>query len=183
MIQPNLKAQHQTPHALQTYQIQAHLVKIGSSSLQVFVLLGTSKLLQTIKNTHNTSILTGQMYITELLDGNDEQFLDMMRMQKPIFKILCNQIAKNPVGTVSRLPLEEQVAIFFYIVGPHQAVEQLRINFSTAAKQFKVKNILNLQLLASSIRASPPTQNFTNTLINFWGIGQHTHSCIPLSIC
>ncbi|KNZ48623.1 uncharacterized protein VP01_552g2 [Puccinia sorghi] len=84
--------------------------------LQVFVLLGAYKLLQKIKTPCNTSNLPGQMYITELLDGNDEQ-MDMMQMRKPIFKVFSNQIPKTPVDTVSRLLLEEQVAIFLYTVG------------------------------------------------------------------
>ncbi|KNZ63446.1 uncharacterized protein VP01_11426g1 [Puccinia sorghi] len=91
--------------------------------LQVFVLLGAYRLLQTIKTPRNTSILTSQMYIKELLDGNDERFLDMMRIWKPLFEILCNQIAKTSLFSC-------------ILLATHQAIEQLRIDFSTAAKQF-----------------------------------------------
>jgi hypothetical protein len=38
-------------------------------------------------------------------------------MQPPVFLKLCGEVAQAPVKQVSRLPVEEQVAIFLYVVG------------------------------------------------------------------
>ena len=93
--------------------------KCGSHlTLTVMGITALYHLLHSLKTPYNTSLMTGSTYITELLEGNDRRFLDMMRMNKDVFLKLCREIANTGIEPSSRmLPLEEQVGIFMYIVG------------------------------------------------------------------
>nr|XP_023929274.1 uncharacterized protein LOC112040624 [Quercus suber] len=76
-----------------------------------------------------TSILTGRSYVIEILEGNPQVCYDIFRMDKTIFRHLCNELKRlhlleEDTGIVS---VEEAVATVLFIVG-HNADYRLTAN-------------------------------------------------------
>jgi len=67
------------------------------------------------KQPYHTSILSGQMWVRELLGGNPQCIKDQLGMAKHVFRQLILQIASRTSATHTRhVGLDEQVAIFLY---------------------------------------------------------------------
>ena len=63
----------------------------------------------------HTSILSGQQWIDELIDGHDSQFYNEMDMQKHIFWNLLTKLQRNSgLGDTKHVSSEEQLAIFLH---------------------------------------------------------------------
>ena len=76
-----------------------------------------------------TSILSGRSYVIEVLEGNPQMCYDIFRMDKTIFRHLCNEwkrphLLEEDTGIVS---VEEAIGIVLFIVG-HNADYQLTAN-------------------------------------------------------
>ena len=76
-----------------------------------------------------TSILSGRSYVIEVLEGNAQVCYYIFRMDKTIFRHLCNELKrlhllKEDTGWVS---VEESVGTVLFIVG-HNADYQLTAN-------------------------------------------------------
>jgi hypothetical protein len=66
---------------------------------------------------YHTSILTGRMWLTKFLGGNPRCIKDQLGMRKHVFKQLVWQLyLKTSVTHTHHMDLEEQVAIFLYII-------------------------------------------------------------------
>ena len=66
-----------------------------------------------------TSILSGRSYVIEVLEGNPQMCYDIFRMDKTIFRHLCNKLTQlhlleEDIGWVS---VEEFVGTVLFIVG------------------------------------------------------------------
>ena len=67
------------------------------------------------KQPYHTSILSGQMWVRELLGGNPQRIKDQLGMAKNLFSQLVRQISLQTSATHTRhVGLDEQVAIFLY---------------------------------------------------------------------
>ncbi|KAK7846115.1 hypothetical protein CFP56_008351 [Quercus suber] len=76
-----------------------------------------------------TSILSGRSYVIEVLEGNPQVCYDIFRMDKTIFRHLCNELKRlhlleEDTGIVS---VEEAVGTVLFIVG-HNADYRLTAN-------------------------------------------------------
>nr|XP_023906296.1 uncharacterized protein LOC112018017 [Quercus suber] len=90
-----------------------------------------------------TSILTGRSYVIEILEGNPQVCYDIFRMDKTIFRHLCNELKRlhlleEDTGIVL---VEEAVATVLFIVG-HNADYRLTVNrfqhsLETIQRQFR----------------------------------------------
>src|SRR5882672_6078161 len=68
-----------------------------------------------LKQPYHTSILSGQMWVRELLGGKPQCIKDQLGMAKHVFSQLILQIASRTSATHTRhVGLDEQVAIFLY---------------------------------------------------------------------
>ena len=69
------------------------------------------------KQPYDTSILSGQMWVRELLGGNPQHIKDQLGMAKHVFRQLTLQIASQTSAThIHHVSLGEQVAIFLYTI-------------------------------------------------------------------
>ena len=75
-----------------------------------------------------TSILSGRSYVIEVLEGNPQVCYDIFRMDKTIFRHLCNELKRHlleeDTGWVS---VEKSVRTVLFIVG-HNADYRLTAN-------------------------------------------------------
>ncbi|KAK7837818.1 hypothetical protein CFP56_020658 [Quercus suber] len=97
-----------------------------------------------------TSILSGRSYVIEVLEGNPQVCYDIFRMDKTIFRHLCNELKRlhlleEDTGIVS---VEEAVATMLFIVG-HNADYRLTANhfqhsLETIQRRFGVPCVLSM---------------------------------------
>uniref|UniRef100_A0A7N2M9Y2 DUF8040 domain-containing protein n=1 Tax=Quercus lobata TaxID=97700 RepID=A0A7N2M9Y2_QUELO len=86
-----------------------------------------------------TSILSGRSYVIEVLEGNPQVCYDIFRMEKTIFRHLCNELKRlhlleEDTGWVS---VEESVGTVLFIVG-HNADYRVAANrFQHSLRPFK----------------------------------------------
>ncbi|KAK7835590.1 hypothetical protein CFP56_023351 [Quercus suber] len=76
-----------------------------------------------------TSILTGRSYVIEVLEGNPQVCYDIFRMDKTIFRHLCNELKRLHLlkEDTTIVSVEEAVATVLFIVG-HNADYRLTAN-------------------------------------------------------
>jgi hypothetical protein len=67
------------------------------------------------KTPKNTSKLTGQQWLNELLAGHPQRFYDGMGMNKHVFQVLLNELIKHGLHDTRHVSAEEQLAIFLYL--------------------------------------------------------------------
>jgi hypothetical protein len=64
------------------------------------------------KTPKNTSKLTGQQWLNELLAGHPQHFYDAMGMNKHVFQALLLELIKHGLHDTRYVSAEEQLAIF-----------------------------------------------------------------------
>ena len=66
---------------------------------------------------YHTSVLTGCMWVHELLHGNPRRIKDQLGMEKHVFRQLVRKLFTLTNASHTRhVDLEEQVVIFLYII-------------------------------------------------------------------
>ena len=69
------------------------------------------------KKPYHTSVLSGQKWVKELLGGNPRRIKDQLGMQKKVFRMFIRKLTSLTNASDTRhVVLEEQVAIFIYII-------------------------------------------------------------------
>lgn len=69
-----------------------------------------------------TSILSGKEWVKEILDGHPARVLEQTRMDKGKFQLLCSLCRQRSLlEDTPHIDVEEQIMIFFYIVGQNQS--------------------------------------------------------------
>ncbi|KAF6174013.1 hypothetical protein GIB67_039964 [Kingdonia uniflora] len=64
------------------------------------------------------SKLTGKEYIAELVEGNPIRMYENLRMNKLVFKNLCDSsTTEGSLRDTRGISVDEQVGIFFYTIG------------------------------------------------------------------
>ena len=63
---------------------------------------------------YHTSILTGEGWVLELLDGHPERMHTELGVRVPVFRKLVLELQEVGLGPSKHVSLEEKVAIFLY---------------------------------------------------------------------
>ncbi|KAL5751196.1 hypothetical protein ACOSP7_025799 [Xanthoceras sorbifolium] len=101
----------------------------------------------------------GTKFVDEILNGHTERCLENFRMDKPVFYKLCDILqAKGLLRHTNRIKIEEQLAIFMFIIGHNlrtRAVQELfRYSGETISRHFN--NVLNAIMTISLDFFQPP---------------------------
>lgn len=101
----------------------------------------------------------GAKFIDEVLNGQNERCLENFRMDKHVFYKLCDILqAKGLLRHTNRIKIEEQLAIFMFIIGHNlrtRAVQELfRYSGETISRHFN--NVLNAIMAISLDFFQPP---------------------------
>src|SRR5579859_8147721 len=76
-----------------------------------------------------TSLLTGQMYIQELLTGHPGRFKEVASMELPTFSTICQDLRKVGLADTLSISVEEQLAMFLSITGHRWSNRNVRERF------------------------------------------------------
>lgn len=88
------------------------------------------KLSKKIRTPVNTSVLTGPMYIRELLDGHPTRCYDVLRMESHIFQELCDDLRSRKLLENSRgVSVEEQLGMLMYMLSRNTSYRTLTDRF------------------------------------------------------
>lgn len=106
---------------------------------------------------HPTS--SGTKFVDEVLSGPNEQCLENFRMDKHVFYKLCDILqARGLLRHTNRIKIEEQLAIFMFIIGHNlrtRAVQELfKYSGETISRHFN--NVLNAVMAISLDFFQPP---------------------------
>ncbi|KAK7314653.1 hypothetical protein VNO77_33180 [Canavalia gladiata] len=101
----------------------------------------------------------GTKFIDEVLNGQNERCMENFRMDKHVFYKLCDILqAKGLLRHTNRIKIEEQLAIFMFIIGHNlrtRAVQELfRYSGETISRHFN--NVLNAIMSMSLDFFQPP---------------------------
>ncbi|XWS48240.1 hypothetical protein CRYUN_Cryun13aG0057300 [Craigia yunnanensis] len=101
----------------------------------------------------------GTKFVDEVLNGQSERCLENFRMDKPVFYKLCDILqGKGLLRHTNRIKIEEQLAIFLFIIGHNlrtRAVQELfRYSGETISRHFN--NVLNAIMAISLEFFQPP---------------------------
>ncbi|XP_057952457.1 uncharacterized protein LOC131146717 [Malania oleifera] len=101
----------------------------------------------------------GTKFVDEVLNGQNERCLENFRMDKHVFYKLCDILqAKGLLRHTNRIKIEEQLAIFLFIIGHNlrtRAVQELfRYSGETISRHFN--NVLNAIMAISLDFFQPP---------------------------
>lgn len=102
---------------------------------------------------------SGAKFVDEVLNSESEHCLENFRMDKHVFYKLCDILqAKGLLRHTNRIKIEEQLAIFMFIVGHNlrtRAVQELfRYSGETISRHFN--NVLNAIMAISLDFFQPP---------------------------
>ncbi|KNE92679.1 hypothetical protein PSTG_13892 [Puccinia striiformis f. sp. tritici PST-78] len=91
---------------------------------------------------YNDLPLSGEDYTITILQGNPCQTLDVFRVTTPTFMFICRELLSVQMEPVSKLlQIEEQLAIFLYILGHNNSNRQAQDRFQhsgqTISKVFR----------------------------------------------
>ncbi|XP_059664991.1 uncharacterized protein LOC132311208 isoform X2 [Cornus florida] len=111
------------------------------------------------KEMNHTLASNGTKFVDEVLNGQNERCLDNFRMDKHVFYKLCDILqARGLLRHTNRIKIEEQLAIFMFIVGHNlrtRAVQELfRYSGETISRHFN--NVLNAIMAISLDFFQPP---------------------------
>ncbi|KDP25979.1 hypothetical protein JCGZ_22709 [Jatropha curcas] len=105
------------------------------------------------------SLANGTKFVDEVLSGQSDRCLENFRMDKQVFYKLCDILqAKGLLRHTNRIKIEEQIAIFLFIIGHNlrtRAVQELfRYSGETISRHFN--NVLNAIIAISLDFFQPP---------------------------
>ncbi|CAH2080252.1 unnamed protein product [Thlaspi arvense] len=104
------------------------------------------------KEVGDSPISDSDKFVYQILNGPNEQCLENFRMDKPVFYKLCDILqTRGLLRHTNRIKIEEQLAIFLFIVGHNlrtRAVQELfRYSGETISRHFN--NVLNAVMAIS----------------------------------
>uniref|UniRef100_A0A5B6YSQ4 Uncharacterized protein n=1 Tax=Davidia involucrata TaxID=16924 RepID=A0A5B6YSQ4_DAVIN len=111
------------------------------------------------KELSHTIASNGTKFVDEVLNGQNEHCLENFRMDKHVFYKLCDILqSRGLLRHTNRIKIEEQLAIFLFIVGHNlrtRAVQELfRYSGETISRHFN--NVLNAIMAISLEFFQPP---------------------------
>ncbi|XP_060969893.1 uncharacterized protein LOC133037093, partial [Cannabis sativa] len=116
------------------------------------------------------SALSGHEYVMEVLHGHDSRCYDLFRMDKDVFKLFCGVLKeKNLLKNSRYLSVEEQVAMFLFVIGHNERhrviVERFQHSTSTTSEYFR--KVLKEVCRLSKELITPPLFNVVPSEIRF----------------
>ena len=101
--------------ALRRHQAHLHMAHLFSLFIRV-IILNVAAIIraQYLKQPWHTSILTGQMWVLELLGGHPERIRTELGVHTHVFYALIDELRSLGYGDSKFVTLEEQLAIFLY---------------------------------------------------------------------
>ncbi|EEF31599.1 uncharacterized protein LOC8263895 isoform X2 [Ricinus communis] len=114
------------------------------------------------------SVANGTKFVDEVLAGQSDRCLENFRMDKQVFYKLCDILqAKGLLRHTNRIKIEEQLAIFLFIVGHNlrtRAVQELfRYSGETISRHFN--NVLNAIMAISLDFFHPPGSDVPSEIL------------------
>jgi hypothetical protein len=89
------------------------------------------------KKPYHTSILSGRMWVEELLQGNPQRIKDQLGMAKHVFRQMVQQLSMRTSANHTRhVGLEEQVAIFLYTIATNLSNRKVAERFQWRGDPF-----------------------------------------------
>ena len=125
----------------QVLQITAFIV---TTVLPTLIQLIWSHLL---KEPYHTSILTGQGWVNELLDGHSNRIRTELGMKRDVFLALILKLREMGYADSKYILLEEQLAIFLYASVTGLTVHHLGERFQRSNKTISKYNSYNFYFL------------------------------------
>ena len=125
------------------------------------------------KSARNTSSLTGEAFMNELLHGHPALFFDTFRMPITTFQDLCTWLQRKKLLVAqrkSRMSLEQMVSIFLSMVGHnmHSRDAQNRFQHSPSMITKVCYQVLDALLLQYSEFVRPPTDAIPGRIARDW---------------
>ncbi|KNE97466.1 hypothetical protein PSTG_09300 [Puccinia striiformis f. sp. tritici PST-78] len=152
------------PSSHNEYSLQqrkhCQLVRRKKIVVVLVLLVGLRQWSKTIKQPYNDAPFTGDAYVKHLLNGNRLRAQSMLRLSIDVFRICSDELLSLGVEPVSKLlGMDEQLAIFLYIVGQNGTNRQTQDRFQhsgeTISRVFHHIIYLFLQLQKKYI-VTPP---------------------------
>ncbi|WAR54063.1 hypothetical protein PtB15_3B573 [Puccinia triticina] len=124
--------------------------------IMVVIIIGLRQCSKTIKEPYNNAIFTGEAWTRHILNGNRLRAQAMFRLSTHVFDICSEELLSIDVEPASKLvSMDEQLAIFLYIVGQNATNRQTQDRFQhsgeTISRIFHHVIDLFLQLLTKYI--------------------------------
>ena len=98
-----------------SYHAALHVFQIMARCLIVIATLCMVMMIPANPEPYHTSILSGQMWVDELLEGHPDLIYCELGVQKEIFLELIHTLRNFGITGSKHIPLEEQLLIFLYM--------------------------------------------------------------------
>ena len=95
---------------------------------------------------YHTSILTGQGWVTELLEGHPEHIWNELGVHKTVFRILVAELQNAGYHATRNISSEEQLAIFLYTCVTGLSIHHIGERFQRS------NNTISRYILFSQVR-------------------------------
>ncbi|KAK4752557.1 hypothetical protein SAY87_021355 [Trapa incisa] len=128
----------------------------------------------------------GAKFVDEVLNGENDTCLENFRMDKHVFYKLCDILrARGSLQHTNRIKIEEQLAIFLYIVGHNirtRAVqESFRYSGETISRHFN--NVLNAIMVISLDFFEPPGPEVPREIMEDSRLYPYFKDCVGVVDC
>ncbi|PKI44177.1 putative nuclease HARBI1 [Punica granatum] len=128
----------------------------------------------------------GAKFVDEVLNGQSESCLDNFRMDKLVFYKLCDILhSRGLLRHTNRIKIEEQLAIFLFIVGHNlrtRAVQELfRYSGETISRHFN--NVLNAIVAISLDFFEPPWPEVPQEILEDPRLYPYFKDCVGVVDC
>ena len=126
-------AQHAYQEALRRRQAVQHMARLFTFIIRIIV-LNVAAIIRSryLKQPWHTSVLTGQMWVIELLAGHPERIRTELGVHKHVFYAIIDELRELGHTDSKFVTLEEQLAIFLYCSVTGLTVRHLGERFQRA---------------------------------------------------
>ncbi|RHY41620.1 hypothetical protein DYB26_003145 [Aphanomyces astaci] len=107
-----------------------------------------------LKTPKRNSVLTGSLWVTERLSGNEEAFVEEFRMPKQVFALLVSELVQVAgLKATRQVSANEQLALFLFFAGHHSSSAQLQSRFQHSGET--VTRCASISKVTATLRIIP----------------------------